>query len=58
MEQEATPLTEPLIRVTRDQETDHYHNHDAKPDHDLEEIKNFKQFLKEAKEENKRIWRL
>ncbi|KAF3324929.1 putative MATE efflux family protein [Carex littledalei] len=52
MSQEVRRLTEPLIPVTRDQQTDHQYNHD------LEEIKSIKKFLKEAKEENKRIWSL
>ncbi|KAJ4783741.1 Protein DETOXIFICATION [Rhynchospora pubera] len=58
MAQEVPKLTKPLIHVTRDQETDQHYNHDEKPGHDLEEIRSIKQFLKEARAENKRIWYL
>ncbi|KAJ1700965.1 hypothetical protein LUZ63_000744 [Rhynchospora breviuscula] len=49
MAQEVDRLTEPLIRNT---EVDQH------PGQDLKEIKSIKQFLNEAKEENKRIWQL
>ncbi|KAJ4776954.1 Protein DETOXIFICATION [Rhynchospora pubera] len=49
MAKEVHRLTEPLIRNT---EVDQH------PGHDLKDIKSIRQFLNEAKEENKRIWKL
>ncbi|KAJ4783740.1 Protein DETOXIFICATION [Rhynchospora pubera] len=51
-------MAQKVQQHTRDQESDHPVDHDGNPGQDLKEISSIKQFLNEAKEENKRIWYL
>ncbi|KAJ4803935.1 Protein DETOXIFICATION [Rhynchospora pubera] len=43
---------------TRDEKADPHYDNNDNPGHDLKEIKSIKQFLNEARDENKRLWYL